>query len=275
VNPERMRIKDARLLLLADSVAKVGRVDWRRNFRSAAESVLNLSSHVKVVDESMLRSQQLTRLAFDIWRKVRTLVREISGPMVAIGCQVVGQVENAARAIRQIGLRAVRRKAIEKQHVTRLRRYRDELEPSRLRSGERTPFLADQSRKARRTGHFETTVLDGCAVDGDEGSHEQGCVTRPARLLILVRLETSATGHLEVYLLLEKAGRRAKKLLDRHEKSAGTHQFVEFGVIGAKILDPLIAAELIAAEGRDQPLDRWSRSPSVESRPDMSLRHVR
>jgi hypothetical protein len=41
---------------LADSVAKVGRVDWRRNFRFAGDSFLNLPSDAKAADESMLRA---------------------------------------------------------------------------------------------------------------------------------------------------------------------------------------------------------------------------
>jgi hypothetical protein len=42
----------------ADGAAKVGRVDWRRNFRIAEDSVLNLPSDAKVADESMLRASQ-------------------------------------------------------------------------------------------------------------------------------------------------------------------------------------------------------------------------
>jgi hypothetical protein len=50
--------RTANFRLLADSVAKVGRVDWWHNFRFAAGSVLNLSFHVKAADESMLRASQ-------------------------------------------------------------------------------------------------------------------------------------------------------------------------------------------------------------------------
>jgi hypothetical protein len=41
---------------MADNVAKVSRMDQRRNVRSAAGSGLNLPSRVNAADESMLRA---------------------------------------------------------------------------------------------------------------------------------------------------------------------------------------------------------------------------
>ena len=43
--------------LLADSVAKVGQTDLRRNDCSSMDSVLNLSFKVGAADESMLRAR--------------------------------------------------------------------------------------------------------------------------------------------------------------------------------------------------------------------------
>jgi hypothetical protein len=41
---------------MADNVAKVSRMDQRRNVRSTAGSGLNLPCHVNAADESMLRA---------------------------------------------------------------------------------------------------------------------------------------------------------------------------------------------------------------------------
>src|SRR6266481_3576965 len=108
------------------------------------------------------------RLAFDVRRKIRPLFAEISDTMIAFRREVVGQIENAAGRIRQIGLGGMRCKAVEQQQVALLGLNLYELEPGHLGSGKQPPFLTDQACEAGRVGHLETTVLDCRTVDGDE-----------------------------------------------------------------------------------------------------------
>src|SRR5260370_36852813 len=68
------------------------------------------------------------RMAFAVRRKIPPLFAEISDTMIAFRREVVGQIENAAGRIRQIGLGGMRCKAVEQQQVALLGRNLDELD---------------------------------------------------------------------------------------------------------------------------------------------------
>jgi hypothetical protein len=108
------------------------------------------------------------RLAFDVRRKIRPLFAEISDTMIAFRREVVGQIENAAGRIRQIGLGGMRCKAVEQQQVALLGRNLDELEPGATlpaRRKRRTQVIAvliptpNRDAASRRDGPpFSTAV---------------------------------------------------------------------------------------------------------------------
>ena len=58
---------------------------------------------------------------------------------------------------------------------------------------------------------LEAAVLQGGGVDAHERGEEKGGVDRPARLLVLMRLEAVAARHLEVDLVLEERDRPAEQ----------------------------------------------------------------
>ena len=60
-------------------------------------------------------------------------------------------------------------------------------------------------------GHFHAAVLYGGGVDADQGRDMQAGVAVPARLHVLVGLETRAARQLEVYLVLVQDGIRTEQ----------------------------------------------------------------
>src|SRR5512140_57443 len=63
-------------------------------------------------------------LAFDVGREIAPFLGEVMFAMIALASAVVGDVENPARPVSEVGLRAVRHVAVEEDHVAGARRQR-------------------------------------------------------------------------------------------------------------------------------------------------------
>src|SRR5579884_1378187 len=83
----------------------------------------------------------LLPVPIDVGRKRGVLVREIARSVIPLAREVVGEIQDPAGRVREIGLGGVRDEAIEENNVARLGRYGLQLEPLLL---ERHPLLADQ-----------------------------------------------------------------------------------------------------------------------------------
>ena len=91
--------------------------------------------------------------------KFARFCEKVARPVVAVGCGIVSQIENAARAIGHVRFRGVRRIAVEEQHVARIGRHRHEIEMLHLRHRQRAPFLTGELGQPRTVAHFEATIL--------------------------------------------------------------------------------------------------------------------
>ncbi len=163
-------------------------------------------------------------------------VREVTLPVIAIAGQVVGDVENSPRRIRQIGLRSMRNEAVEENDIPGSGRYRLQVQALLL---ERLPLLADEPLTMAASRHFQAAVLQGRRIERHHGGDKQRRIHRPTGLLILVRLEAGATGHLEVDFVLEQDHGSAHERTGPADQGAVANEPVEAGVIGAEVLDPL------------------------------------
>src|SRR5262245_17792043 len=144
--------------------------------------------------------------ALDVRREALTLLGEIARPVVAFGGGIVRQIQNPPRPVRQIRLGRMRHVAVEEEHVAWLGRDGDEAEVLHLYYFEWSPFRANKSGESRAIAHLQAAVLKRRRIDRDHGCEKHWRITRPAGLLVLVRLEPGAARHLEVDLVLEEAG---------------------------------------------------------------------
>src|SRR5262245_60413002 len=130
----------------------------------------------------------------------------------------------------------MRRVAVEEEHIAGLGWHGDEAEALHLRHIERLPLRANELGEPRAIAHFQATILNGRLIDRDHGGDKHARIARPPGLLVLMRLESGAAGHLEIDLFLEQAGGFPKELIHRLAQPASPHEGIEPRMVRAEIL---------------------------------------
>src|SRR5206468_120784 len=118
-----------------------------------------------VASRSDAEDIMLSWFALDVGREIVALLGEVPLTMIALARPVIGDIEDTARAVAEVRLRAVRNIAVEKDHVARARRQRRQLEARHVPCRQRLPFRPKHAPPVLSGSDLETAILGGRVVD--------------------------------------------------------------------------------------------------------------